>query len=51
MLAAVFATKPGDPTLCQPGVDGDSTSTVLPDGTADRAGAPSSRRALRRPPA
>ncbi len=30
MLAAVFATKPGDTTLCQPGVDALAV-TVLPD--------------------
>jgi glycosyltransferase involved in cell wall biosynthesis len=33
VLAAVFATKPGDRTLCQPGIDGIDV-TLLPEGTA-----------------
>ena len=33
VLAAVFATKPGDHRLCQPGIDGIDV-TVLPPGTA-----------------
>lgn len=40
MLAAVFATKPGDGSLCQPGWDEiDPLVEVLPDGDAEAQGA------------